>query len=318
MKKQGVYIALFFAIIVAITFTLASWARVVDTNSQMEVRYKLAQETEWLYLKAIIAENYSKAKISAEFVKHKIVVGIDKEYKGDLVRLQYDLDNPSIDKPLYKIIQESITGVYINKPSDANDPVVFTKHGIVGDLSIDCSPNAKEVPFRSWVDEYKQQANPGLAMAAVKAILLHSKHPIFWEYSKSDNPNHKIIHYMALSELEKIYYAEGINGLATYEFISYAMIFEDVDIAQRARNTGLGIANPESTIIYVTQGFNLLEALEVVHDNQLLNNKERFKLIREQSEKDIRDEIRMYIGLMVVLGTIVLTTLASYILRDSG
>ena len=316
MQKKGVYIALLFAIIIGITFTLSSWARIADMNMQKEDRYKLAKETEWLYIKAVINENYGKAKLSTEFIKYKILEDIRKEYAGDLSRLQNDLDNPSADRPLYGIIQKNIAGVYINKQTDANDPLVFTKAGIIGDLSIDCSPNSSEVPFRSWDQEYAQTANKALSKAAIGAILLHAKYPIFWEYSKSKDVEHRQIPYMSISELEDIYYKEGLKGLATYEFISYSMIFEDKDIAERPASSGLGLANKDTNIIYIAQGFNLIDALEVTHVQYLLNTEARIKTIEHQTEHNIREELRMYIGLMVVLATCVCGILAAYIMRE--
>lgn len=288
---------------------VTTWFRIQELYDTRDFRIKQINNTEWLFIKAILTENYDKAKQSAELVKHKVVEDVAIAYGDNMKLLQYDLDHPSVKGQLYQIIHRDIAGVYINKNSDSNDPFVFTSYGIIGDLSLDCSPSATEVTFRTWDQEYAQQANPGLARIAVKSIVERVHAPLFWEFLKSENPNHRIVPFMSISEIEKTFYAEGLKGLKTYEFLQYATVFDNEDLVGRKLRTVLGLKNSEVKIVYIVQGFNLLDALEKNHPDDILEAKNRRHHVYIQTDDYIKHAILNCISIIFTLLSLLVASL---------
>jgi hypothetical protein len=289
--------------------TVTTWFQIQELYNTRDFRIKQINSTEWLFIKAVLIENYDKAKQSAELVKHKVVTDVAIAYGDNMTLLRYDLDHPSTKGQLYQIIHKNIAGVYINKNNDSNDPFVFTSYGIIGDLSLDCSPSATEVTFRTWDQEYAQQANQNLARIAVKSIVGKISTPIFWEFLKSENPDHRIIPYMSLSELEKTFYAEGIKGLKTYEFLQYSTIFDNEDLVGRKLRTTLGLKNSDVTIVYIVQGFNLLDALEKNHPEDILEAKNHRHHVIIQTDASVKHSVLNCIAMIFTLLSLLVATL---------
>jgi hypothetical protein len=267
---------------------------------------KNVQTAEWTFVKALLIENYDKSKSSTLLIKEKLLTKIAEGYKDNLVQLQYDLDNPSMDKKMYTILNQGIKGVYLNKDTDSNDPLVFTRDGIVADLSLDCTPivgDSVQNPFRTWEQEYALQANPVLAKIAVTAMLNLAKYPVFWEFSKSTNPQHKMITTMSLAELEEVFYTEGFAGLKTYEFINVTPIFGDRDLVERPMVTTLGVKPSSTKVLYVAHGFNLIDAIEVNHV-EALHQLDKLRIsINLQYSSSMEQATLSYILTMVLLLT---------------
>ncbi len=306
-------------IILATALCLTSWFRILEIKETKAYRLQQIQDTEWMFVKAVLIENYDKAKLSAEIVKLKILKDVEKEYGNNLAKLQFDLDYPHSSAILYQIIHRSIANTWLNKESDSNDPFVFTTFGIVGDLSLDCSPSATEVTFRTWEQEYGQQANPVLAKGAVYAIVHRLPVPVFWEFLKSENPDHRMVIYMSIAEVEKTFRIEGLNGLKTYEFLNYAVLFDERDLVGRQLHSALGLKNNKAVLVYITQGFNLLDALEKNHPTDFLNTKIRQNAVITQSNAAVRHEMITLIGLLIVLfSALIASLIAQTVEVDTG
>lgn len=303
--SKGLYTAVFLAIMVFSFITFNTYIEIQDAYADKEYRIQTIKNTQWEYTKAILLENYDKAKLKAEIMRILILADIRQEYGNDVERLKHDLDNPASHLPLYQIIDRNIRGIFLNKNSDSNDPFVFTKDGIIGDLSLDCSPaNADGATFRTWEQEYAQTANPALAKAAVNAMLIRAPVKLFWEFLKSDDPNHRMLVYMSFNALESVFKDEGLEGLKAYEFISYVALYDEHDLVGRPLKTPLGTQNPNSKIIYIAQGFNLIDA---INNNSPggdpLNKESRIKSVIEQTNYAIRNEILSCISMIIVVIT---------------
>ena len=270
---------------------------------------------QWKYIGGVLAENYDKAQMNADKIKWKTVDKINKAYVNK-AGLKEDLDSPSPQAVLYAILDEEIRGQFINKNSDANDPFVMTKDGIVSDQSLDCTPieRASGTGIRSWKDEELQTANPALMRKAVQAILSQGKEPIFWEFTNSANPQHEKIHQMNLDELRKIFYKEGVDGLKSYEFLAYSPIFERHDLVDRPLIGPLSFKNPQAQVIYVVQGFNLVDALQRHHETALAEFEQAKVVIKEQR----RSQLERKMAMLVLMLIIIICSVSGLVLVDQG
>ena len=296
---------LFFAIVLGSVLSFLTHNELLRYREIRDTRLQSIQKAEWIFVQSLLTENYDKSKLSTQLIKEKILNRINVVYGGDINRLRHDLDNPSMSLPIYHILNESIRGVYLNKNSDANDPLIFTKDGIIADLSLDCTPviNGQSEPFRTWEQEYKMQANPTLARIAVSAMINLSKYPIFWEFTKSDNFHHKQIQTMSFYELEKVFMDEGLEGLRTYEFLSLTPIFSDKDLVSRPLVATLGVKPADTKIVYVAQGFNIVDAIEVNHKGVLQHLLSLKETIGQQYKSSLEQATLTYILTMILLFT---------------
>lgn len=296
---------LFFAIVLGSVLSFLTHNELLRYREVRDTRLLSIQKAEWIFVQSILNENYDKAKLSTSLIKEKILTQINSTYGNNIDKLRYDLDNPSMSLPIYRILNDSIKGVFLNKNSDANDPLVFTKDGIIADLSLDCTPvvNGQSEPFRTWEQEYKMQANPQLARIAVTSMINLAKYPVFWEFSKSDNPNHKQIQIMSIYELEKVFMSEGLEGLRTYEFSSVTPIFSDKDLAARPLVTTLGVKPADTKIVYIAQGFNIVDAIEVNHKEAVHYLATLREAINQQYKSSLEQATLTYILTMILLFT---------------
>jgi hypothetical protein len=297
---------LFFAIVLGSVLSFLSHNEIVRYKEVRDSRLKNVRTAEWMFIKALLIENYDKSKSSTLLIKEKLLSKISAEYKDNLAQLRYDLDNPSINKKIYTILNQEIKGLYLNKDTDSNDPFVFTRDGIVADLSLDCTPiigDNVQNPFRTWDQEYALQANPTLARIAVTSMLNLAKYPVFWEFSKSTNPKHKMINTMSLSELEEVFYEEGFDGLKTYEFINVTPIFGDKDLVERPMVSTLGVKPDTTKVLYVAHGFNIVDAIETNHVSALHQlDKLRISIVLQYSSS-MEQATLAYVLTMVLLLT---------------
>jgi hypothetical protein len=311
--------AVLFAIIAVVATLFSYYVRLETIKDTYKNEVAIIRELEWEMLVSVLNENYDKAEMTSNLIRERVVNDIAKSYAGKETELEYDLDHPDSKKPLYYIIHSNIRGVYLNKSSDANDPFVFTKDGIIGDLSLDCSPGSVEVAFRSWDQEYAQTYNKDLAKSAVFSMLTRAPVRVFWEFSKPDNPNeHAYISPMSLAALKTVYMNEGLEGLKTYEFIAYTAIFDDGDLVGRKLKPGIGIQNSKSKIIYVAQGFNLVDAVNKNHTGSLAKAVELKKFVDKEAAIETKDATTSLISVLLVIASALAGMYVSRLINEKG
>ena len=288
-----------FISIIGIALTLMTIYDIQGINQRSDDRLQVVKHLEWVYISGVLTENYDKAQMQADSIRFNIVHRIEMAYDNDK-DLNKDLDKISKSK-LYTILNEEIKDKYLNVKNDANDPMIFTKEGMVADLS-------KQPPFklgpsgvRRWETDYPVLANPGLSKHAIEAIVEMDKRPIFWEPMPNELESHFQICDMSLSELEKVYNLEGIDGLKTYEFLSYAPIYEDKDLVGRPVITSLVVHNDDVRVVYVVQPFNLYDVLNKQHKVFFTETYRVRTIIEQQRASNIQLKIVSYLLTLLLL-----------------
>ena len=274
LAKQGVPLKLSNILVVTLLMFLllgiaisTHTVNLVDSlQAEKAIALQAARDTEWRYIETVIKENYSKAEMQSDQIKQDIDRNIMLSYTDNSL-LKYDLDNPRPDSVLYGIFKDAIKGKYLNGiQTDNNDVFIATHNGIVADLSLNCSVSPGT--SREWEAELTRHYNSYLGSKAIHAIIDQSSIPIFWEYTKSDNPAHNKVVAMTLDDLRAIYFKEGLEGLKSYEFLKPSYIRQQEDILGTADITALGVRQNNYKIIVVS-GFNLYDIMNKDHKGNL-------------------------------------------------
>jgi hypothetical protein len=247
----------------------------------------MQKENEWNYIVSVIEENQSKADIQANYLKEEIVEDISNAYKNDISRLKYDLDNFSTQSDLSKILNNRLTGKYLNVDNDNNDLFVLStwqeskdidlKGKIIFDKSVNCSSNGE---IRDFARELSQHYNYELGYNASKRILnINKEKPIFWEYLPSNNLNHEKLTDCSLDGLKQVYMNEGLSGLKTYEILNPVYIQDKTDILGNNKITNDGMYNNSSRQLVIVQGFSISDAIESNHKLNMLSTQKSYENI---------------------------------------
>lgn len=249
-----------------------------------EQRVENAQKAYWSFINGILSENLDKANIQAGFLRDNIQQQILSDYANNMNQLKKDIDNPTNESKLSKILSENLDDVYLNNKSDNDDLFVISLHnpsGIIYDKSINRSKNGQ---VGTWVVERSIHFNKILFDDAINKIIKQSNEkPIFWEFLVPKNPNHINIKYADNQELEKVFNTEGVEGLKTYEFLNPQYInanktdiFGETDVS----NTGQLTNNYKLVIV---QGFNLYDELMNKHKDKIESYKNTIVTIENQA-----------------------------------
>jgi hypothetical protein len=76
-------------------------------------------------------------------------------------------------------------------------------------LTVEKSMHANKVVFDDAINKITKQS---------------TERPIFWEFLPSTNSQHIMVKHSDIQELKKVFDAEGVEGLKTYEFLNPAYI----------------------------------------------------------------------------------------------
>jgi hypothetical protein len=237
-----------------------------------------AKESEWNYIESVLKENQDKAKIQATDIRDSSKKDISETYADDKTGLKYDMDNLNVNSNFLKILNDNIADKFLNVNNDNNDLFVMStwqknlknnlKGAIITDKSINCSANGE---VRTFDTELTMHYNYDLGYDAIHRILTqNTSEPIFWEFLKSDNPNHKKLTACSLQGLKDIYMSEGIEGLKGYEFLNLAYINDKDDIFGIDKINNMGSLDPENRQIIIVQGFSLYDVLMQSHKTSML------------------------------------------------
>lgn len=229
-----------------------------------------------MYIETVLVENQKKAEISTGLYTDIINKEILNEYEGNLDELIKDIENPKDDTKLVEIIENNLSDVFINDSSNHNRPIVATQKHIIWNrvISYDYKNFDDNV---SWDDFINNHYNPKLSKLAVDAIIdmNSSKNKIiFWEALGNNNPEHKIIDNMDISEIIDVYKKEGLSALKSYEILVPKYITEDGDIFGN-KDTDSSGRKVDTNKIIVIQRINVFDALKqhkselAVYENEI-------------------------------------------------
>lgn len=276
-----------------------------DENYNESIR--AINELEWQFILSVLTENTQKATIQADYISANIEKDLLSNY-SDIEVLKNILETRQYDTEFFEIMDRNIRGVYLNVNNDNNDLWIGMNHGIISDLSLNCASDTYE---RSWDKEMTKHYNKVLCKEAINAIVSHSDRLIFWEFLRPDQNQHNTILTMNIEQLHKIYRAEGVQGLKTYEFLCPSYITPDGDIFGTPDVTTSGVKQSNYKII-VVQGFNIHDQLMSSHKSTLTSFDMQRQNIKSLYKKD--KEVRDLIIFMFIVGlmTVVILLMSAY------
>lgn len=243
-----------------------------------------------------------EARLFANLYSKKIQTNLLIAYDGDLVALKKDLLDLKYKRKqtvlANVVIANTIRNVTFNrvKPEqkDNNDLIVFLADLIIGDLSVNCSKDARirtirEEAFGDLKKGIPGQFAPFLALKAMENITKIGSLKTFWQFLPSTTKYSKQIKEMTstdydLLKLDFIKAKGDLDFFKEFEFLSVARINNDKDIAGEDIQMPNGSKNNESVQLHVVQGFNLLNqlALDPAFQNALLKEDNKINVVQTQ------------------------------------
>lgn len=257
---------LIFAMVVAVVINV--WFFRVEytaISEEMEKTHNQIRVTHWEIINGIIHEDYAAAAIESAETARRITEEISKQFPDkSAIKLHKELPINTENPRFGNLLKNSVRSKWLfGVKTDANTMFIATRNGVIMDVSSTGRfGNMDEID--SWDNIIESQANPELAKDALHHILERDNTLAFWEYNKSDNPNHKIITRDNLEELKEVYMTEGLDGLKNYEFLAPAYITETGDIfgVDDRDHHGQIVSNDK---LIVVQGFSVYEQLMTRH-----------------------------------------------------
>lgn len=311
-----ILITLAFLTFTALTlFESLKMDRVVFEKSRQDVI-----DLKFEYIKGVISENLTKAKIQIEDVSEQIVEDIQteipdrKQQEVYLRKLNSNDPNTIID-----IIARNIQPIYLNVKNDSNDPWVANLDGIISDYSKDCSAYGRT---RSFDTEIEMHYNTGLAKIALERItslnIMHVDYGglddiAFWEFKNSAIANWTKINDMSIEELYKVFINNNgdIKSLSSYEFLYPNYIYSDRDIL------GTEIVNKRgewqgsmSFALIVVQGWNLYDALtnNQTHKLAISQFDSKIQILRDRQRENEAYKTLFLIAIIAIFLIVQLST----------
>jgi hypothetical protein len=265
------------------------------------------RELQWQLIESVITDNYNSAEMFGNNIKSNIVIKLLDAYPNK-ANLQSDLDNPDQSMPAYTIFSQEIKGKYLNNiRNDNNDPFIASRNGIVSDLSL--SSSTTDPAVRTWEKEIAMHANKPLAVKAAEVINLKINKPTFWEFSPSSNPDHILITEMDMRELRRVFMAEGVEGLQTYEFLKPIYIQQDTDIFGIPDVNNIGVRQSNSKLIVVA-GFNIYDIMTTYHSFAMSKYDVTLQILaRDLAETKHRSNFIHTLLCIIILFCIILTAM---------
>ena len=252
-----------------------------------ETQTNIINEAEWAFVETLIQENYGKAEMASDAMAGDITKNIMSVYTNDNNRLIRDITSPRADSDLAKIFAAGVDKKYLNGiKNDNNDPFVASKAGIMEDFSLNRSYATQQ---RDWEHEIQMHWNQPLGNKAINSIVNQTGERAFWELLPPKNPQHIAIDSMELSDVKKIFLAEGYDGLRGYEFLQPAYITEDGDILGNRDVSNIGTRQHTYKLI-VVQGFNVIDVVESKYAKRPVQFEAMKLELKKEYIRDLQDK----------------------------
>lgn len=271
MSKKCTVKVISICTLVLLFFIVFFTYRQYDDYKTSELKYtKIEQSMEEqfnMYIQDILKENQKKAEMNIGVYTNIIHEQMLKEYGNNLENLENDITNPYINSRLTKILDNSLTKVYINEDNQFNKPFVASMENILWDRTLGYTPDDKS--SIGWEEFGNKQFNTKLAKLAIESLqsMNVEKHDfIFWEAINNSNPEHKKIDNMDFDELFRVFRKEGIETFKSYEILVPMYITKDGDIFGTKDINSLGHKIKNYKIIII-QRMNVYDALKPYEGN---------------------------------------------------
>ena len=281
---------------------------VILTNQQDTLKDNLN-----IYMEGVIKESVDKLSLLTDYRTELIHQDILSKYGNNFDLLKHDIDYPSDNSLLSKILDSHLKDVWINKDNNSNKVFVISDNNIIWNKSLPIISDSYESYIT--VDElinYIFNSNLGqISLDSIRDGNITKNKIIFWEAIQSNDNNHNIIDNMDIKELLNIYSNEGIEGLKSYEILVTGYITKNGDIFGEDDVDSLGHKIDNSKIMII-QRVNLYDILynHIGEINKLQQQIDDLDIIMENND----NKIIKY--LMILLSvTISILIIAMYIER---
>ncbi len=281
---------------------------VILTNQQDTLKDNLN-----IYMEGVIKESVDKLSLLTDYRTELIHQDILSKYGNNFDLLKHDIDYPSDNSLLSKILDSHLKDVWINKDNNSNKVFVISDNNIIWNKSLPIISDSYESYIT--VDElinYIFNSNLGqISLDSIRDGNITKNKIIFWEAIQSNDNNHNIIDNMDIKELLNIYSNEGIEGLKSYEILVTGYITKNGDIFGEDDIDSLGHKIDNSKIMII-QRVNLYDILynHIGEINKLQQQIDDLDIIMENND----NKIIKY--LMILLSvTIFILIIAMYIER---
>lgn len=281
---------------------------VILTNQQNILKDNLN-----IYMEGVIKESVDKLSLLTDYRTELIHQDILSKYGNNFDLLKHDINYPSDNSLLSKILDSHLKDVWINKDNNSNKVFVISDNNIIWNKSLPIISDSNESYIT--VDElinYIFNSNLGqISLDSIRDGNITKNKIIFWEAIQSNDNNHSIIDNMDIKELLNIYSNEGIEGLKSYEILVTGYITKNGDVFGEDDIDSLGHKIDNSKIMII-QRVNLYDILynHIGEINKLQQQIDDLDIIMENND----NKIIKY--LMILLSvTIFILIIAMYIER---
>lgn len=231
-------------------------------SEKYESMYSTMDKQLGIYIESVLRENQEKAEVNIDFYTNIVHKKLLEGYNNDLDALERDINNPTKDSKLVKILDNTLGDIYVNENTIYNKPFATSLNNIIWNRVLPYNYNTDNKVI-TWEEFSNKHYNPELSKIAIKALkdMNTDKHKfIFWEALRNINPEHKLIKNMDINDVLDICNKEGIESLKSYEILIPAYITKNGDIfgTKDVNNMGHKIENYKIIII---QRINIYDAL---------------------------------------------------------
>lgn len=198
------------------------------------------------------------AQKSARSVATKIETDINETV--DLDQLKNDMDNRRFNAQLNEVLEKNTEGVYLNNINTSkNGILVYDTNGVLLDRSYDRAERQDNSAIFTPASDYNKE----LVDDAIYHIMNHHTSELIaveQVHDESELPeNHIKISEVSYESLKRVFVAEGLEGLAHYQFLVPAYITETGDVFGQ-QDIVMGVKNDTHKII-VVQEYNLVDQI---------------------------------------------------------
>ena len=273
-----------------------SYNRDATTEAFKEEQFKVI----WSSLEALYIQAETEVTEISESIEDNILDLSDDQ----LLKLQQDLTNDTLNQDLHKILNSNMEGKNLNGISNhMNSIVVMTTDGFIEDYNYNRAVETNGSSVRSWELAIDNSYNKELEQDAINKLLNRNSGIIALEsYNLTKDDNHIKINELTYESLLEVYLEEGINGLRNYQiFVPYYItdfgdIFGTPDIIHGSK--------VDNNKLIVVQEFNLYD--QVMY--------KQYNLFNDEQVKEINARYNDLLRLSYVLGITLVTSVIALII----
>ena len=275
--------------------------KIVDNKQNTIESFKEEQfDVIWTSLKTLQMQAENEVTEVSQNIE-KDILNLPSE---ELLKLQKDMTNNTLNQNLHEILNENIKKSGLNGiKNHMNGIVVMTIDGYIEDFNYYRTNKENDSNVRTWELVVDNSYNKELEKDAIDKLLNRGSGVIALEsFNLTKDDNHILINELTYESLLEVFLKEGMNGLRNYQiFVPYYItdfgdIFGTPDIIHGSK--------VDNNKLIVVQEFNL-------HD-QIINN--HGELFNDQQTKDLINRYEELLRLLYILGLTFITSMLGFII----